>query len=146
MYVYFFCRFIKICDKRIQWATYLPGGEGGYSQMGYIMCRFIGYGVQAAKSGTGYRNQRETLGQGGIWEVQFSIEQQNSAEPEVQARCSSVAATHYHLKISEDPPRPRRATLKEQTRCLLLERYIKKRYMIKSSKLSYKKRTYILYL
>ena len=62
MYVYFFCRFIKICDKRIQWATYPPGGEGGYSQMGYIMCRFIGYGVQAAKSGTGYRNQRETLG------------------------------------------------------------------------------------
>ena len=38
------------------------GGVGGYSQMGYIMCRFIGYGVQAAKSGTGYRNQRETLG------------------------------------------------------------------------------------
>ena len=35
---------------------------GGYSQMGYIMCRFIGYGVQAAKSETGYRNQRETLG------------------------------------------------------------------------------------
>ena len=34
----------------------------GYSQMGYIMCRFIGYGVQAAKSGTKYRNQRETLG------------------------------------------------------------------------------------
>ena len=39
-----------------------PRGGGGYSQMGYIMCRFIGYGVQAAKSGTGYRNQRETLG------------------------------------------------------------------------------------
>ena len=39
-----------------------PGGGGGCSQMGYIMCRFIGYGVQAAKSGTGYRNQRETLG------------------------------------------------------------------------------------
>ena len=38
------------------------GGGGGYSQMGYIMCRFIGYGVQAAKSGTGYRNQRDTLG------------------------------------------------------------------------------------
>ena len=47
------------CDKRIQWATYPPGG---YSQMGYIMCRFIGYGVQATKSGTGYRNQGETLG------------------------------------------------------------------------------------
>ena len=128
MYI-FFCRFIKICDKRIQWATY-PRGGGEYSQMGYIMCRFIGYGVQAAKSGTGYRNQRETLGQGGIWEVQFSIEQQNSAEPEVQARCSSVAATHYHPKISEEPPpspRPRQATLKEQTRCPLLERYIKKR-------------------
>ena len=40
----------------------LPRGRGGYCQMGYIMCRFIGYGVQAAKSGTGYRNQRETLG------------------------------------------------------------------------------------
>ena len=39
-----------------------PGGGGGYSQMGYRMCRFIGYGAQAAKSGTGYRNQRETLG------------------------------------------------------------------------------------
>ena len=39
-----------------------PPPGGGYSQMGYIMCRFIGYGVQAAKSGTGYRNQRETLG------------------------------------------------------------------------------------
>ena len=59
MYI-FFCRFIKICDKRIQWATYPPGGR--YCQMGYLMCRFIGYGVQAAKSGTGYRNQRATLG------------------------------------------------------------------------------------
>ena len=37
-----------------------PGGR--YCQMGYLMCRFIGYGVQAAKSGTGHRNQRATLG------------------------------------------------------------------------------------
>ena len=41
--------------------------------MGYIMCRFIGYGIQAAKSGNGYRNQRATLGQGGIWEVYFRV-------------------------------------------------------------------------
>ena len=61
MYVYFFCRFVKICDKRIQWGTYPPGG-GVYCQMGYIMCRFTGYDVQAAKSGTGYKNQRATLG------------------------------------------------------------------------------------
>ena len=38
------------------------GGGGVYCQMGYIMCRFIGYDVQAAKSGTGYKNQRATLG------------------------------------------------------------------------------------
>ena len=38
------------------------GGGGGDSQMGYIMCCFIGYGVKAAKSRTGYRNQRATLG------------------------------------------------------------------------------------
>ena len=46
------------------------GGRGlGYCRMGYIMCRFIEYGVQAAKSGTGNRNQRTTLGKRGIWEV-----------------------------------------------------------------------------
>ena len=39
-----------------------PPGGGVYCQLGYIMCRFTGYDVQAAKSGTGYKNQRATIG------------------------------------------------------------------------------------
>ena len=62
----FFCRFFKICHKEALGGQ--PnrrrggGGGSGDCQMGYIMCRFIGYGVKAAKSRTGYRNQRATLG------------------------------------------------------------------------------------
>ena len=39
-----------------------PRGRGGYCQMGYIMFLFIGYGVQAAKSGTGYRESNSWIG------------------------------------------------------------------------------------
>ena len=86
--------------------------------MGYIMCRFIAMVFKQLSLGMDI--ERATLGQGGIWEVQFSFkEQQNTAEPEVQARCSSVPAAHYHPKNSKDPPPPPplAATLKEQTRC-----------------------------
>ena len=38
------------------------GGGGGYCQMGCIRCCFIGYGVQAAKSGTGYRESNSWIG------------------------------------------------------------------------------------
>ena len=31
VYVYFFCRFFKIGDKKTQWATYTPAGRGGGS-------------------------------------------------------------------------------------------------------------------
>ena len=52
---------LKLVIKEFGGQPTLPP-PGGYCQMGYIMFRFIGYGVQAAKSGTGYRNQRATLG------------------------------------------------------------------------------------
>ena len=39
-----------------------PRGMGRYCQMGYIMCLLIGYGVQAAKSGTGYRESNSWIG------------------------------------------------------------------------------------
>ena len=29
VYVYFFCRFFKIGDKKTQWETYTPAGRGG---------------------------------------------------------------------------------------------------------------------
>ena len=48
VYVYFFCRFFKIGDKKTQWETYTPAGRGGggggavLPEGLYIMCRFIG--------------------------------------------------------------------------------------------------------
>ena len=49
-----------------------------------------------------------------------------------------VSAALYHWKNFSRPPSPPlgRKPLKEKTRCPPLERYIKKRYIIKSSKLS----------
>ena len=45
---------LKFVIKEFSGQPTPPPHGGGYSQMGCIMCRFIGYGVQAAKSGTGY--------------------------------------------------------------------------------------------
>ena len=56
----FFCRFIKALGGQPNHRR--EEGGGGDTQMGYRMCCFIGYGVKAAKSRTGYRNQRATLG------------------------------------------------------------------------------------
>ena len=53
---------LKFVIKEFSGEPTPPGGGGVYCQMGYIMCRFTGYDVQAAKSGTGYKNQRATLG------------------------------------------------------------------------------------
>ena len=55
MYVIFSLDSLKLVIKELSGQPNPPeGGGGGYWQMGYIICLFIGYGVQAAKSGTGY--------------------------------------------------------------------------------------------
>ena len=54
---------LKLVIKELSGQPNPPeGGGGGYWQMGYIMCLFIGYGVQAAKSGTGYRESNSWIG------------------------------------------------------------------------------------
>ena len=54
---------LKLVIKELSGQPNPPeGGGGGYWQMGYIICLFIGYGVQAAKSVTGYRESNSWIG------------------------------------------------------------------------------------
>ena len=53
---------LKLVIKELSGQPNPSRERGGYCQMGCIMCRFIGYGVQAAKSGTGYRESNSWIG------------------------------------------------------------------------------------
>ena len=110
--------------------------------MGYIICLFIGYGVQAAKSVTGYRESNSWIGRNlGSLVQNRNIQLNQKYRLGVPVSQRHIITRKFLKTPPPPPPPPPAATLKEQTRCPLLERYIKKSYITKSSKLSDQKKT-----